>query len=56
VGGDGASHLRIGRFSPRGEKAVLSVPMDTLMRLTYNPFFAYMERRIGAWIDRVGGR
>jgi alpha-beta hydrolase superfamily lysophospholipase len=50
-GGD-APHIRIGRFSPRGERAVLLVPVDVLMRLSYNPFFSYMERRIEAWIDR----
>ena len=47
-----AGHIRIGRFSPRGERAVLMVPMDVLMRLSYNPFYDYMERRVGAWIDR----
>ena len=52
--GEETPHIRIGRFSARGERAVLLVPMDVLMRLSYNPFFAYMERRVGAWIDRRG--
>src|SRR4029450_405650 len=43
--------IRLGLLSPRGERAVLSVPSDTLMRLTCNPFFAYMDARIGAWIE-----
>jgi alpha-beta hydrolase superfamily lysophospholipase len=52
--GEASSHIRIGRFSARGERAVLMVPMDVLMRLSHNPFFEYMERRIGEWIDRQG--
>jgi hypothetical protein len=37
-------------LSPRGERAVLSVPSDTLMRLTCNPFFPYMTDRYAAWL------
>jgi hypothetical protein len=43
--------IRLGLLSPRGEKAVMSVPSDTLMRLTCNPFFSYLDERIVAWID-----
>jgi alpha-beta hydrolase superfamily lysophospholipase len=42
--------IRLGLLSPHGEKAVLSVPSDTLTRLTCNPFFSYMEPRIVAWV------
>jgi alpha-beta hydrolase superfamily lysophospholipase len=42
--------IRIGLLSPRGERAVLSVPSDTLMRLTCNPFFPYMSTRLMAWL------
>jgi len=42
--------IRLGILSPRGERAVLSVPSDTLMRLTCNPFFSYMDARILAWV------
>ena len=38
--------IRLGVLSPRGERAVLSVPSDTLMRLTCNPFFSYLSSRI----------
>ena len=51
---EASPHIRIGRFSARGERAVLMVPMDVLMRLSYNPFFDYMERRVVEWIDRQG--
>jgi alpha-beta hydrolase superfamily lysophospholipase len=45
--------IRLGLLSPRGEKAVLTVPSDMLARLTCNPFFTYMSARIDAW---VGGQ
>jgi alpha-beta hydrolase superfamily lysophospholipase len=42
--------IRLGVISPRGERAVFSVPSDTLMRLTCNPFFSYVDARIAAWL------
>ena len=32
-------------FAPRGEQAVLAVPIGRLMRLRHNPFFAYVGQR-----------
>ena len=46
-----AGTIRLGLLSPRGERSVFSVPSDTLMRLTCNPFFTYMDARIGAWTE-----
>jgi alpha-beta hydrolase superfamily lysophospholipase len=48
----GPAVIRLGLLSPRGERAVFSVPSDTLMRLTCNPFFEYMEGRLTAWLTR----
>jgi alpha-beta hydrolase superfamily lysophospholipase len=45
-----AGLLPIGRLSPRGERAVLTVGTDTLMRLSSNPFFPFISERIGGWI------
>lgn len=42
--------VRLGTLTPRGERAALIVPMDQLMRLTCNPFFGYLERRVREWI------
>lgn len=42
--------IRLGTISPRGERAVFLVPSDTLMRLTCNPFFPYVEQRLLAWL------
>jgi hypothetical protein len=43
--------IHLGLLSPRGERAVFAVPSDTLMRLTCNPFFTYMDARLDAWIE-----
>jgi alpha-beta hydrolase superfamily lysophospholipase len=52
--------IRLGLLSPRGERAVLTVPSDTLMRLTCNPFFPYLDARLMAWLppdaQSTGGR
>jgi alpha-beta hydrolase superfamily lysophospholipase len=47
-----ASTIRLGLLSPRGERAVLSVPSDTLARLTCNPFFTYISDRVAAMVTR----
>jgi alpha-beta hydrolase superfamily lysophospholipase len=38
--------LHIGLVSPRGERGILSVQASDIMRLRYNPFYPYLERRI----------
>jgi alpha-beta hydrolase superfamily lysophospholipase len=40
------NYINIGTFAPRGEKEMLVVPVNLLMRLRYNPFFDYIEQRI----------
>jgi len=37
--------------APRGERAVMAIPIDRLMRLRYNPFYAYVEDRSIAFCD-----
>lgn len=41
--------LRLGALEPRGEKGVLVVPVEQLMRLTWNPFFPYLAERLDTW-------
>ena len=41
--------LRLGRVGPRGERSILTVPFDQWMRLSWNPFFPYLEERVAAW-------
>ncbi len=45
--------LPLGSLQPRGETHLLTVPLDHLMRLRHNPFYAYMEERIIEEIDSV---
>jgi alpha-beta hydrolase superfamily lysophospholipase len=46
-----SASVALGRLSPRGEKAILTVPVDTLMRVSWNPFFPYMAGRIGELVE-----
>jgi alpha-beta hydrolase superfamily lysophospholipase len=48
--GERAGLLPIGRLSPRGERAVLTVGTDTLMRLSSNPFYPFLAERIRDWL------
>ena len=45
-----AGLLPLGRLSPRGERGVLIVGTDTLMRLSSNPFFPFVAERIAQWV------
>jgi hypothetical protein len=38
--------VRLGLLAPRGERGVLTVPMDQWMRLNCNPFYGYLEARV----------
>jgi alpha-beta hydrolase superfamily lysophospholipase len=54
-GGEGQGRelgsVSLGRLTPRGEKSVLIVPEEVLMRLTWNPFFPYLAQRVGRWVE-----
>jgi hypothetical protein len=38
--------ISLGMLAARGERGVLSLSLDTLMRLSWNPFFGYLADRI----------
>jgi len=38
--------VNLGTLEPRGETNMLQIPLSALMRLRYNPFFPYIEKRI----------
>jgi len=48
--GDGRSssdkHISLGTLNPHGEKNLLSISPEQIMRLRYNPFYAYQAQRI----------
>jgi hypothetical protein len=51
LAGTGGFHL--GLLAPRGEKSILVVPEDVLMRISSNPFFPYVEARVREAISRA---
>jgi alpha-beta hydrolase superfamily lysophospholipase len=50
-----AGLIPLGRLSPRGEKDVLAISSESLMRLNSNPFFALMAERIRLWLGPAKG-
>jgi hypothetical protein len=42
--------VALGLLSPRGERSVLTVPIDVLMRVSSNPFFPYLAKRVSEWV------
>ncbi len=53
---DGAQGLHVGALEPRGERQLLVVPVEQFMRLSYNPFYSYLESRAAAWLTPSAGR
>jgi alpha-beta hydrolase superfamily lysophospholipase len=47
---------RLGALTPRGERKVLAIPVEQLMRMSCNPFFPYLERRVAEWIGAAESR
>jgi alpha-beta hydrolase superfamily lysophospholipase len=45
--------INLGALTPRGERGVLVVPLDALVRISSNPFYPYVERRVAEEIDRM---
>ncbi|MDP3940046.1 MAG: alpha/beta fold hydrolase [Deltaproteobacteria bacterium] len=50
--------IRLGSLALRGERGVLVIPADDMLRLRWNPFFPYVEQRILALVlpGQVGTR
>ena len=47
--------VRLGTVTPRGERNVLVASLDSLLRMTSNPFFPYMARRIEEGLPPLAG-
>jgi alpha-beta hydrolase superfamily lysophospholipase len=50
---DGSPGIRVGALEPRGERQLLVVPVEQFMRLSYNPFYSYLEDRAASWLTPV---
>ena len=48
--------LFLGEMALQGERGLLVFPSDWLLRLRFNPFYAYLEKRSIEWMDRAGKR
>ncbi|TVQ94889.1 MAG: alpha/beta fold hydrolase [Chromatiaceae bacterium] len=44
-----------GGLALRGERGVIKIPAQWLMRLRYNPFYDYQERRVLDWVLAANG-
>ncbi len=38
----------------QGERDLLQIPTDWMLRLRYNPFYDYLEKRALEWVDNAG--
>ena len=47
--------IRLGDLALRGERGVLQIPASEMLRLRWNPFYAYVEQRALAFLDLGGG-
>ena len=42
--------IHLGVFAPRGEKGVLTASPGDFLRISWNPFFPYLEDRVRQWV------
>jgi len=48
--------LFLGQMAIQGERGLLQIPADWLLRLRYNPFYDFMESHVIQWVDGANGR
>lgn len=51
-----STEVFLGQLAVRGERGVLKVPAQWLLRLRHNPFYAYQEQRVLSWIMNASQR
>lgn len=45
--------IHLGKIDLLGEKGMLLVPADELIRLRYNPFYSYLEERVKDFVTKI---
>jgi hypothetical protein len=45
--------LFLGQMALQGERGLLRIPSDWMLRLRYNPFYDYLESRMLGWVDNA---
>jgi alpha-beta hydrolase superfamily lysophospholipase len=53
---ESSERVFLGDLAIKGERGVLRIPENFLLRLRYNPFYGYMETRILRWLDETGAQ
>lgn len=48
--------LFLGQMAIQGERGLLQIPADWLLRLRYNPFYDFMESHTILWVDDANGQ
>ncbi len=51
---DDRNELFLGQMEIRGERGLMKISSDWLLRLRYNPFYSVLESRVLEWVDTVG--
>ena len=46
-----SDQLFLGQQALQGERGVLKIPGNFLLRLRHNPFYGYLERRVLEWLE-----
>ena len=46
----------LGDLAIKGERGLLKIPEEWLLRLRYNPFYTYMQTRVLQWLDDASDR
>jgi len=47
-------HVFLGDLAIKGERGLLKIPGEWLLRQRYNPFYTYMQTRVLEWLDDAG--
>jgi hypothetical protein len=50
---DNEDVLFLGQMALQGERGLLKISYDWLVRLRHNPFYDFLERRTLVWIDNA---
>jgi len=48
--------LFLGQIAIRGERGLLKIPYDWLLRLRHNPFYDFLESRMLEWVNSTNVR
>jgi hypothetical protein len=54
-GSTNMKEIYLGQLAIKGERGLLKISSDWLLRLRYNPFYDFMERRVIEWIKAKDG-